>query len=174
MARFEEEMKAFQMALARAYDQGFHDGAERAKQQVIAAITGASSSVVEVVDLAETESKDAVEAPKAVEEKRKRAPKGLPRALTMKAMKGNSNGVTPQQIAESAETDFEKMIAISSIRSELRKGEVEDRYVEVDGLWHLADPDEAGGHTVQNTPPASNADHERKQDASSVASNVLD
>jgi galactose-1-phosphate uridylyltransferase len=70
-------------------------------------------------------------------EVRKRAPRGLPQALTTRVLMANSNGVTAQDIVEAAKTDHERMIAVSSIRGELRKGLEDGRYEERRGLWHL-------------------------------------
>lgn len=170
MDNFDDEVEAFRAALQRAYASGLQDGAERAKRQILAAINvtpnehsaqsrGASAPTANDVDDADS---------------RKRAPRGLPRALTLRVLRDSPNGATPQQIIDAANTEFEKMIAVSSIRSELRRGEEEGRYVEVGGVWHLANSDEAGGHTDQDTPPASNSSHERTEDASSVTSNVMD
>lgn len=64
------------------------------------------------------------------------------------------------------------MIAVSSIRSELRKGEQVDRYVEIDGLWHLAESDEAEDNSLEGPPSASISNHERKQHVPSVAHKV--
>lgn len=71
---------------------------------------------------------------------RKRAPRGLPRALAEKVLTiyGNT-GCTAADILEHAETDYEKMIKLTSIRSELRKGEQVGRYQERGGIWYLTD-----------------------------------
>ncbi|MFD3191290.1 hypothetical protein ACFMPD_13565 [Sedimentitalea sp. HM32M-2] len=163
MRDFESDLKAFKEALLRAYNTGYKDGAERAKRQVLAAISGEPPVVTEQQEMPTVADEVKINKPK-----RKRAPRGLPRALTVRVMSAHPSGVTPQQIVESAETEFEKMIAVSSVRSELRKGEEEERYVEVDGVWHLADSDEAEGKTFQERPSASNSSHERIQDAPSV------
>ena len=156
----------------RAYNAGFQDGLARAKEQVLAAISGDTAAITEATNQQDSPA-DAVG---ILEEndtpKRQRAPRGLPRALTTRVLGANPNGVTPQQIVDAAETDFERMIAVSSVRSELRKGEAAERYMEVDGLWHLVDSDEAEDNSLQGTPSASNSSHERKQDASAVTSNV--
>jgi hypothetical protein len=68
---------------------------------------------------------------------RKRAPKGLPRALTERTLKSRTNGVIPQDIVDAADNEYERMIAISSIRGELRKGQAEHRYKEQNGLWYI-------------------------------------
>lgn len=178
MNGFEKEVAAFHDALSRAYEKGFQDGADSARDKVLAAISGVRPANLDPATSEVSPNSDepaALATPeKNVGGKRTRAPRGLPKALTIRVLKSSPQGVTPQQIIDAAETDFEKMIAVSSIRSELRKGEAEDRYVEVDGVWHLADSDEAGGHTSKGTPPASNFSHERKTDAPSVTSNVWD
>jgi len=174
MERFENDLKAISEALERAYNDGFADGAENAKRQVMAAISSAPASQPVSATLIEERADVAATVDKPAKSKRQRAPRGLPRALTLRVMKENKNGVTPQQIVDSAETDFEKMIAVSSIRSELRKGEAKNLYVEVDGLWLSAESDEAGDSSHKDNSPASNFNNERKQDAPSVASSVLD
>lgn len=71
---------------------------------------------------------------------RKRAPRGLPRKLTTRVLYENYifGGVTPQKICDAAVTDYEKMIAPSSIRSELRRGAEEGRYEESGDGWTLS------------------------------------
>ena len=74
---------------------------------------------------------------------RKRAPRGLPRVLAERVMKEyEETGCTPAGILEQAQTDYEKMIKLTSIRSELRKGEKDGRYREHGGLWFLTEVDD--------------------------------
>lgn len=69
---------------------------------------------------------------------RKRAPRGLPRKLVSRVLFDNDAfGSTPQDIVDAAITDDEKMIAISTIRSELRNGESDGIYQSGDGYWRL-------------------------------------
>lgn len=68
---------------------------------------------------------------------RKRAPKGLPRKLVTRALGEASSGLTPQQILDSSKTDYEKMIKVTTIRSELRNGKSDGIYEEDRGLWFL-------------------------------------
>jgi hypothetical protein len=69
---------------------------------------------------------------------RKRAPRGLPRKLVSRVLYDNDAfGSTPQDIVDSAVSEDEKMIAISTVRSELRKGEDEGIYQSSDGDWRL-------------------------------------
>lgn len=74
---------------------------------------------------------------------RKRAPKGLPRAVVDRALGEAKHGLTPQDIAESFRNDYERMIAVSTLRGELRKGMNEGRYYEQNGQWFLIKNNEA-------------------------------
>lgn len=170
MHGFEGEIEGFRATIERAYKQGLKDGAEQARQQILAAINVSSPKSQSA--LSAPDNRDAADT--VVAEERKRAPKGLPRALATRVLKRNSNGVTPQQIAEAASTDFERMIAVSSLRSELRRGAIEGRYVEIDSLWYLASFDEAESDPSQETLSASNTSDERTEDAPSVVSDVTD
>ena len=76
----------------------------------------------------------------ALDATRKRAPRGLPRALAERALAMHKDeGCTPADILLAAESDYEKMIKLTSIRSELRKGRKEGRYEERGGIWFLTD-----------------------------------
>ena len=68
---------------------------------------------------------------------RKRAPRGLPKKLIETALGNNNDGISVTSIMDSATTELEKMVAASTIRSELRKGQAAGRYKETNGLWYL-------------------------------------
>lgn len=68
---------------------------------------------------------------------RQRAPKGLPRALIIKALKQNPNGLIPTDILDYAETDYERMVKLSTIRGALKLGEKNGEFVEAGGVWML-------------------------------------
>lgn len=125
--------------LSEAYDQGYRDGEIAAKNQIMSLLSvdgRFEAHTTPHLDKAKQQSADS----HPDIEHRKRAPRGLPKALTIRALKQNDLlGSTPQDIMEQAETEYEKMIALSSIRSELRKGEKDGRYHEQGGLWYLAD-----------------------------------
>lgn len=74
---------------------------------------------------------------------RKRAPKGLPRAVVDRALGEAKHGLRPQDIAEFFRDDYERMIAVSTLRGELRKGMSEGRYYEQNGQWFLVKNNEA-------------------------------
>lgn len=71
----------------------------------------------------------------AEREPRKRAPKGTVEVLVGRTL-ADGRGRKPDEIKEHAENDDERMIAVSSIRAHLRKGEKEGRYVRRGGRWH--------------------------------------
>lgn len=68
-----------------------------------------------------------------------RAPKGLPRELVKRALAANPEGLIPSDIEKYAETDYERMVKLTTIRSELRRGKEEGLYVERGGVWSLND-----------------------------------
>lgn len=128
MVRIEDiitaEQKRLEGVLRAAYDAGKAD----AKTEMLAVLSG------ERQDMPASSSED-----RSSESGRKRAPRGLPKKLTKRVLKENAiYGSTPQDILDAATDEFEKMISISSIRSELRKGLKEGAYKEADGKWYLA------------------------------------
>jgi hypothetical protein len=124
MARIEEIIRAEQKRLEAVLRAAYDAGREDAKRDMLAVLSGEAT---EYGRLAASEEGD-----------RKRAPKGLPRRLVTRVLADmDLIGSTPQSIAEAAVTEHEKMIAVSSIRGELRKGEEEGRYREERGYWYL-------------------------------------
>lgn len=118
------EQKRLEHVLRAAYDAG----RKAAKQELLAVLSSDTPTPSHV-------SADDGGAIKS----RQRAPKGLPRKLVSRVLHENHFlGSTPQNIVDAAVTEDEKMIAVSTIRSELRKGKDEGRYVERDGLWSLS------------------------------------
>lgn len=143
----------------RGYARGYDDGVASAKSKILAAIDGTGiDPAPETSAFGLTISPQDSAQHSSSNQERKRAPRGLPRALTIRVLKQSPDGVTPQQIADAAETDFEKMIAVSSIRGELRKGQEENRYLEVNGVWRLADKNEAEDRDLDVQPSASGND----------------
>jgi hypothetical protein len=144
MDKLKDINDAIRCNVEEAYRRGFSDGVDSAKAELLSALSGVSpkhkpeDGTEDVQRLAAplVETTRKIDASTGYSE-RKRAPRGLPRDLSTRAMQANPNGVTPQDIADYAVTDFEKMIAMSSIRSELRQGEKDGRYKETGGLWFL-------------------------------------
>lgn len=79
---------------------------------------------------------NANEDPELVAE-RKRAPKGLPRELTLRVVRSRPDGVTAKDIADAAASDNERMIKESTIRGELRRGREEGLFEERNRRWFL-------------------------------------
>lgn len=142
----EQMQQLLREAEMRGYDRGYNDGVSAAKSKILAAIDGGVMSTTSLF-VENKEHTESARYPHTQREKptqeRLRAPRGLPRALIARVLKKSPNGSTPQQIVDAAETEFEKMIAVSSIRSELRRGQEDNRYLEVDGLWFLMENTEA-------------------------------
>ena len=116
------ETKRFETALREA----FKAGEAHAKQSILA-ILGSETGMARPAP-----SDD------GANPERKRAPRGLPRAFVTRVIKDNDiYGSSLQDIAEAAVSDDERMIALSTIRGELRKGKDKGRFLEKDGLWHL-------------------------------------
>ena len=65
----------------------------------------------------------------------RRAPRGTPRRLINRILSERPDGVTAYDIQKFAETDDEKLVAITSIRDKLRLGAKDGVYLEKDGLW---------------------------------------
>ncbi|WP_354538846.1 hypothetical protein [Roseovarius sp. MBR-6] len=142
-----------------SFERGYAEGVDSAKAKILAAI-GADAAVFDNASPSDHTPYADAERSEAVQE-RKRAPRGLPRALTIRALRKFSNGATPQQILDAAETEFERMIAVSSVRAELRRGQEEGRYIEIDGLWHLAEGFEAEDGALRVQSSASGNDDDK-------------
>lgn len=126
----------------RGYERGVKDTMEKIQRLVLggAAVATGSGEVAEadatsrdVVDTVLNE--DAAEVEAAVD--RKRAPKGLVRAVITRALR-DGRGLSVQEIQATAQGDLELMIQASSYRSELRKGRDSGLYREDSGRWYLA------------------------------------
>lgn len=71
---------------------------------------------------------------------RKRAPKGTVEQLCSHALlTAHPDGLSPQDISDAAQDEWEGMVRLSSIRGHLRDSEEASKYVEIDGLWYLGD-----------------------------------
>ncbi len=137
MVRIEDIILAEQKRLEGVLRAAFAAGEEHAKSNMLALLSGEDTKYAKQSD------------PTDVNNDRKRAPRGLPRKLVNRVLSDNSFiGTSPQDIEDAAITDDEKMIALSTIRGELRKGKEAGRYTEEDGLWYLdlSASIEAGDH----------------------------
>lgn len=137
MARIDDIIAAEQKRLEGVLRAAFEAGQEHARSNMLALLSGdtpKSASAVTSTDASQD---------------RKRAPRGLPRKLVKRVLKDNAYlGTSPQDITDAAVDEFEKMIAVSTIRGELRKGEKDGLYIEKDGLWYLGPnaDDNSEGH----------------------------
>jgi hypothetical protein len=103
--------------------------------------------------------------PAARDNVRSRAPKGTVEKLCDKALiAAHPQGQRTNDIGLAAESDHEKMVELSSIRSHLRKHEKAERYEERGGLWYLGPKHEA--HREQPSAPM-------RDDLLSSTANVL-
>ncbi|WP_322891230.1 MULTISPECIES: hypothetical protein [unclassified Yoonia] len=126
MSRIEDIIQAEQKRLETVLRAAFEAGEEHAKSHMLSLLSGNTTKSGRV-DTSHDENDD-----------RKRAPRGLPRKLVQRVLAENEIfGSSPQDIESAAVTEFEKMIAVSTIRGELRKGLKEGLYIEKDGLWYL-------------------------------------
>ena len=87
---------------------------------------------------------------------RLRAPKGAARNIIYRTLSAEPE-LTPRQILDRAETDFEKMIKLASIRGELRVGRLLGTYENNEGRWSLTShhKEETEGRASQLRPSAS-------------------
>jgi hypothetical protein len=95
-------------------------------------------------------------------EGRKRAPRGLVPKFISRVLT-ETPGLTPKEILESAQSDYERMIKPASIRSELRKPMYESR----DGRWYLVSV-EAEGKSHEDEPSASENNSKGGSDAAAL------
>jgi len=144
--RLDDAMNAIREATAAEIEAAYNRGKADAKAEILALLSAGGASAVKKPQDVDTsvrsgDNDDDYESDEELEDHgRKRAPRGLPRALAERVLAVYRNeGCTPSDILEHAETDYEKMIKLSSIRSELRKGEQEGRYREHGGIWFLTD-----------------------------------
>lgn len=130
---------------------GYLAGSDEAKKRILAALSVEGSNA-NAMRTAEAGAIGTTElgglgslGERADDHDRKRAPRGLPRALTNRVLlsNGDMGGVRPQDIIDAAKTEYERMIAVSTIRSELRKGREDGRYQENNGLWSLTQGERA-------------------------------
>lgn len=143
--RLNDALNAVHNALSEEIEAAYNRGKADAKAEILALLSsggvGAVQRTQEVVQTPpEDENGNEDDSDEAhVDNSRKRAPRGLPRALAERVLAAyRSEGCTPADIIEHAETDYERMIKLTSIRSELRRGEEEGRYREHGGIWFLA------------------------------------
>lgn len=146
ITRFDDAMKVIREAADAEIEAAYNRGKADAKAEILALLStgGANASLrPQEVDSPALNGDNNEVDDSGIEREdgnRKRAPRGLPRALAERVLgtyKGE--GCTPADILEHAETDYEKMIKLTSIRSELRKGEQDGRYREHGGVWFLVE-----------------------------------
>lgn len=128
MAKIEDIIAAEQHRLENVLRAAYEAGKADAKAEMLMVLSGEGPTSSTVGDRGDETSE------------RKRAPKGLPRKFTKRVLFENQiiGGITPQNIVDAAVTEHEKMIAVSTIRSELRKGREDGIYIENDGFWLLS------------------------------------
>lgn len=131
MTRFEDIIEAEQKRLASVLRAAFEAGEQSARHKILSMLSEDAT-----IDSSASTASDEIS-------ERKRAPRGLPRKLVKRVLAEREYlGSGPQDIADAAVTEHEKMIALSTIRGELRKGTEAGLYLERDGLFYL-DPDAA-------------------------------
>lgn len=128
MAKIDDIISAEQNRVESILRAAYEAGKEDAKIEMLRVLAGESTT---------SSGTDASQS----KEVRRRAPKGLAKKLVTRVLMDNVViGSTPQDIAAAAITDDEKMIAESSIRSELRQGKTDGRYKENGGRWFPLPP----------------------------------
>jgi len=129
MAKIEDIIAAERHRLENVLRAAYEAGKADAKNEILMVLSGGATTT-SLIGGASEET-----------DERKRAPKGLPRKLVRRVMFENHiiGGVTPQDIADAAVSEHEKMIRLSTIRGELRKGRDEGIYFDKDGHWSLTD-----------------------------------
>lgn len=128
MSNLDAEIQEISDRIARLVRDAYKRGANDAIDRMVRA---ARSDRDDVEQASATVERDDVEERGS----RKRAPKGSVDALVTRAL-GNGASKTPDEIKAQAATDHERMIALPSIRSHLRKGETEGRYRKEGGRWY--------------------------------------
>ena len=132
-------LSAIRGALKDAYAAGVAAGElaakDRARKELIAQLSGFASAAPVATPSLDYQHDEPTESAGD----RLRAPKGLPRELVKRALAANPNGLIPADIEKYAETDYERMVKLTTIRSELRRGKEEGLYVERGGIWTLSD-----------------------------------
>lgn len=144
--KIEAALEALKTAMADDLKAAYEHGKRDAKAEILAILSTGGAVSVEVAQNAGKHGEVVLatisEAPDftPANHERKRAPRGLPRTLTERALREYLDvGRTPADILDYATTSYEKMIKLSSLRSELRKGEKEGRYREHSGVWFLTE-----------------------------------
>ena len=151
--------------LMEARDESYRDGYERGKSDAkrellaflgardgeVADLPAANADANNITQVCNPQRRDANE--------RQRAPKGIVRKFVTRVL-NESPGLTPQEMPDRATSDFERMIKVTSIRSELRNGRLQGRYQDDHGHWYLASDGEeveAEGKSLQGQPSASDS-----------------
>lgn len=121
----------------RAEDAAYERGKADAKRELLAFLGAKPSMQSEPAKRPLASNSDIRRPP----QDRQRAPKGIVPQFVRRVLSEHTKAgqrLTPQEIIEHAETDFEKMIKVASVRGELRAGRDAGRYREIGGRWLLA------------------------------------
>lgn len=123
--------------ICRAEEAAYERGKADAKRELLAFL-GAKVSMVSGEPKPSLISDASTDRPA---QERQRAPKGIVPKFIINVLRRHASanrGLTAKKIVSHAETDFEKMIKIASIRGELRTGRNDGRFREDGGRWFLA------------------------------------
>lgn len=139
--RIEQALALIEAAIQAASEEAYNQGRRDALKEIV---TAASATMKQLPPLAdETRGHKEEEGIEASEAGRKRAPRGSAERVIRRAMEHDKdgNGVSVADIMFFRRGEEEMMLAESSIRGELRRGEKADppRYVEDSGRWYLLD-----------------------------------
>ena len=143
-------------AEAAAYERGKADAYERGKADARRELMALGSQPVAEVSIAPAPHYGHSINTTTPARERQRAPKGIVRKFIIRVLADNDNGMTPPAIVARAETEFEKMIKLASVRSELRAGRADGRYRDDNGHWYLVRSEtrkEEAGAADNDTPP---------------------
>ena len=147
--------------IKRVEDDAYARGKADAKKDLLAYLSTQAPSVKAVAP--QPEKTEAAERNKprilTPASARERAPKGIVTAFVSRVLSKHSD-LTAKEILAHAETEFERMIKPTSLRSQLRIGREQGRYHSEFGHWSLAKTknEEPEGDRAMEAPSGSNDD----------------
>ncbi len=123
--KLEEAFDVIRTLLAAEYARGRHDEMERVRQLLAGGVEPEQPASIEPHQQQEANTRQSA----------KRAPRGSVRELVQRVLNNRTAGVTVSEIYQLRQGPSEEMIERASIRTELKRGELEGRYEERHGLW---------------------------------------
>jgi hypothetical protein len=159
--------------IRRIEAEAYERGKAAAKRELLAFLGQKDATMTTSQDHPKEDSATSESQQQRPVEDRQRAPKGIVPKFVKRVLASSRRGLNPHEILAMAEDDYERMIKLPSVRSELRLGR-DKRYWEQGGNWFLIREDggseEADGQLLHGEPSASVSNEGGSEDAAALAS----